>query len=116
MHGCRFFIIVALAHIAVASNNVQVVPCDIIVAGGSLASLSAAIFAANSSSRLTVCLTDPTDWPGGQLISSAVPAVDFGPENSNPPNPNLSAQFNEMMDVFGVLNPGTYRTRSSLRL
>jgi hypothetical protein len=33
-----------------------------------------------------VCYLDITDWPGGQMTASAVPAFDFGPENSRPAN------------------------------
>jgi hypothetical protein len=64
----------------------QTVTCDVIIAGGSLASLAAAVAAANHSSALSVCYLEPTDWPGGQLTASAVPAVDFGPHNRVPAN------------------------------
>jgi hypothetical protein len=76
--------------------------CDVLVAGGSLASLAAAASAANVSSSLRVCFTDPTDWPGGQLTASAVPAVDFGPENTR--EANLPASFASFL--FGPLMPG----------
>lgn len=62
------------------------ITCDVLIAGGSLASLAAAVTAANASTTLRVCLLDPTDWPGGQLTASAVPAVDFGPDNARPEN------------------------------
>ena len=64
----------------------KTVNCDVIIAGGSLASLAAAVSAANHSSSLSVCYLEPTDWPGGQLTASAVPAVDFGPHNRAPVN------------------------------
>lgn len=54
------------------------VECDIVVAGGSLASLAAAVTAANVSSALNVCFLEITDWPGGQMTASGVPAIDFG--------------------------------------
>ena len=54
-----------------------VTSCDILIAGGSLSSLAAAITAANislsSSQQFQVCLLEPTDVPGGQLTSSMVP-------------------------------------------
>lgn len=76
--------------------------CDIIVAGGSLASLAAAVTAANVSRASVVCFLDPTDWPGGQLTASAVPAVDFGPNNGVPANlPQSFADF-----LFGRQMPG----------
>lgn len=75
--------------------------CDVIVAGGSLASLAAAVTAANVSAALQVCFLDPTDWPGGQLTASAVPAVDFGPMNGTPENnANSFASF-----LWGALMP-----------
>lgn len=77
--------------------------CDVLVAGGSLASFAAAVTAANSSSSLRVCFTDPTDWPGGQLTASAVPAVDFGPSNARPEN--LPASFAAFL--YGPSMPGT---------
>lgn len=66
--------------------------CDVIIAGGSTAALSAAIAAAEESPRRGtrgtlpgqgpsrrqhICLIEPTDWPGGQLTSSMVSAIDF---------------------------------------
>lgn len=48
--------------------------CDVLVLGGSTAALSAALSAADEEAN--VILTEPTDWIGGQLTSSAVPAID----------------------------------------
>ncbi|HEY6563401.1 MAG TPA: FAD-dependent oxidoreductase [Pirellulaceae bacterium] len=47
---------------------------DIVIAGGSVAALAAGLAAAESGCR--VALLEPTDWIGGQLTSSGVPAVD----------------------------------------
>lgn len=47
---------------------------DVVIAGGSTAAFAAALSAAASGSR--VALIEPTDWVGGQLTSSGVPAVD----------------------------------------
>lgn len=56
----------------------QTVSCDVVVLGGTTAAFSAAITAAdNLPQNRVVCLTEPTDWLGGQLTSSGVPAVDF---------------------------------------
>ena len=72
--------------------------CDIIVAGGSTASLAAALVAADESPDLIVCLTEPTDWLGGQLTSSLISAIDFGKSNSNPKcMPNL---WQSLLEVF----------------
>lgn len=78
------------------------VACSIIVAGGSLSSVAAAVTAANTTSA-QVCFLEPTDWPGGQLTSSAVPAVDFGPSNGDPAN--IPASFSAFL--FGPHMPGT---------
>lgn len=47
---------------------------DVVIAGGSTAALAAAFSAAEEGA--TVALLEPTDWIGGQLTSSGVPAVD----------------------------------------
>ncbi|HEX6963864.1 MAG TPA: FAD-dependent oxidoreductase [Lacipirellula sp.] len=47
---------------------------DVVIAGGSTAALAAAITACDEGAR--VALLEPTDWPGGQLTASGVPAVD----------------------------------------
>ena len=47
---------------------------DVIIAGGSTAAFAAAIASAESGAR--TALLEPTDWVGGQLTSSGVPAVD----------------------------------------
>ncbi|NBW83370.1 FAD-dependent oxidoreductase, partial [bacterium] len=60
------------------SGAASVVSCDVIVLGGTTAAYAAAITAAdNMKTGEVVCLTEPTDWLGGQLTSSGVPAVDF---------------------------------------
>jgi hypothetical protein len=47
---------------------------DVVIAGGSTAAFAAAVAAAESGAR--TALIEPTDWVGGQLTSSGVPAVD----------------------------------------
>jgi len=47
---------------------------DVVIAGGSTAAFAAAIASARSGAR--TALLEPTDWVGGQLTSSGVPAVD----------------------------------------
>ena len=47
----------------------ETVTCDIAIAGGSTASLAAAITAAEADQSLTVCFTEITDWPGGQMTA-----------------------------------------------
>ncbi|KAA0159782.1 hypothetical protein FNF28_05692 [Cafeteria roenbergensis] len=82
------------------------ISCDIVVAGGSTASVAAAITAAEAAPELQVCLTELTDWPGGQLTAGGVPAIDFGELNWLPENQPRS--FREMIDFLGGAshNPG----------
>jgi hypothetical protein len=47
---------------------------DVVIAGGSTAAFAAAVASAEMGAR--TCLIEPTDWVGGQLTSSGVPAVD----------------------------------------
>ena len=70
----------------VTAAAAELVHCDIAVAGGSAASLAAAVTAAEADPSLRVCLTDWTDWPGGQMTSGGVPAIDFGSFNARPEN------------------------------
>ena len=51
--------------------------CDVVVIGGGLGGASAALTAATSG--LSVCLTEPTLWLGGQLTSEGVSALDENP-------------------------------------
>ena len=55
------------------STVVELNDYDVIIAGGSTAAFAAAIAAAESGAR--TALLEPTDWVGGQLTSSGVPAV-----------------------------------------
>lgn len=47
---------------------------DVVIAGGSTAAFAAALSAAEAGAR--TALIEPTDWVGGQLTSSGVPAID----------------------------------------
>jgi hypothetical protein len=47
---------------------------DVVIAGGSTAALAAAFAAAKEG--VSVVLLEPTDWIGGQLTASGVPAID----------------------------------------
>ena len=55
--------------------------CDLLVLGGSLSGLAAALNSAyvlkSKGLSKKICLTEPTDWVGGQLTSGGVAAVDF---------------------------------------
>jgi hypothetical protein len=51
--------------------------CDVVVIGGGMGGASAALTA--SSSGLSVCMTEPTLWLGGQMTSEGVSALDENP-------------------------------------
>ena len=87
--------------------------CDVLVAGGSLASLAAAIAAANaslslapSSPPLSVCLLEITDWLGGQATASGTSAIDLGDTWSNFPH-NFPASFAAFL-VSPPLGPASF--------
>ena len=100
---CLSWLLVLLSPVFTALGAVatETLSCDIVIAGGSAASLAAALTAAAASPRATVCLTDPTDWLGGQLTASAVSAID---------GPILEITGRTGHDLMGALgsprNPG----------
>ncbi|MGB8478932.1 MAG: FAD-dependent oxidoreductase [Acidobacteriaceae bacterium] len=51
--------------------------CDVVIIGGGMGGASAALTAA--SAGLSVCLTEPTLWLGGQMTSEGVSALDENP-------------------------------------
>lgn len=66
---------VLLVICAVVGTSCKTIDCDVVIAGGTTSSLSAAITSAQEGSK--VCLLEPTDWIGGQLTASGVSAIDF---------------------------------------
>ena len=58
-------------------ESVDTVDCDILIVGGGTAGVAAAL-AATESGDLTVCLTEETDWLGGQMTAQGVPITDDG--------------------------------------
>ena len=88
---------------------------DVVIAGGSTAAFAAALSAAADGAR--VALIEPTDWVGGQLTSSGVPAIDeawhkIKPEGAEPYNvsaiartpANITPNFHALLQAVG--NPG----------
>jgi len=73
-----------------------------LILGGSLSAVSAAITASRSFPDLHICLTEPTDWPGGQFTSSGVSAPDFGLLNRNADN--LPETFNDLIKAASSPN------------
>ena len=66
--------VAAAAGPAEARQEGRVERFDVVIAGGSTAAFAAAVASAESGAR--TALIEPTDWVGGQLTSSGVPAVD----------------------------------------
>jgi hypothetical protein len=49
--------------------------CDVVIAGGTTAALAAALTSADRGAK--TCLLEPTEWLGGQLTATGVPAIDL---------------------------------------
>ena len=89
---------------------------DVVIAGGSTAALAAAFAAADEGA--SVALLEPTDWIGGQLTASGVPAVDEAWHKITAPDGevlldvsrvardprNMTPWFRDVLEVIG--NPG----------
>jgi hypothetical protein len=90
---------------------------DVVIAGGTTAAFAAS--ASSVASGAHVCLIEPTDWVGGQLTSSGVPAVDEAWHKILDPGTkrvvvdvatiarrreNMTPNFRAMLDATG--NPG----------
>jgi hypothetical protein len=88
---------------------------DVVIAGGSTAAFAAALASAESGAR--TALLEPTDWVGGQLTASGVPAVDEAWHKVTDPGgevlnvsaiardrANMPPSFRAMLDATG--NPG----------
>ena len=59
---------------AIETEVIEMDDFDVVIAGGSTAAFAAAFSSAKSGAK--TALLEPTDWIGGQLTSSGVPAVD----------------------------------------
>jgi FAD dependent oxidoreductase len=89
---------------------------DVVIAGGTTAAFAAAVSSAESGAR--TALIEPTDWVGGQLTASGVPAVDEAWHKITDPRTkqvlnvsaiarkpqNMTPNFRAMLDATG--NPG----------
>ncbi|MCU0535808.1 MAG: FAD-dependent oxidoreductase [Hydrococcus sp. Prado102] len=87
-------------------NPDQTVECDILVAGGGLAG-SAAAYEALLKGK-TVCLTEITDWVGGQISSQGTSALDERKTQRDKlfyPRGYLELR-NGIEEKYGELNPG----------
>ncbi|MBR8830947.1 MAG: hypothetical protein N5P05_001887 [Chroococcopsis gigantea SAG 12.99] len=84
----------------------KTVECDILVAGGGLAGAAASYEALLQGK--TVCLTDITDWVGGQISSQGTSALDERPtQREKLIYPRGYLEFRKMIEnKYGKLNPG----------
>ncbi len=84
----------------------QTLDCDLLIAGGGLAGVAAAIAALDAGH--TVCLTEITDWVGGQLSSQGTTALDEARQQRAKlfyPTGYLDLR-QRIQAKYGELNPG----------
>ena len=82
---------------AAGRQEVEDVECDLVVVGGSVAGLAAAVTAAKEGA--STCLLEPTDMLGGQLTANGIPALDFSPEQCYPDTPFNTSALPKTMDA-----------------
>ena len=93
--------------LAAQPNPVKTIPCDVLVAGGGLGGVASALEALRLGQK--VCLTEITDWIGGQVSQQGVSALDEG--RSENKEALFSKQYNEFRrrvrrHYGGEQNPG----------
>ena len=93
--------------LAAQPNPVKTIPCDVLVAGGGLGGVASALEALRLGQK--VCLTEITDWLGGQVSQQGVSALDEG--RSENKEALFSKQYNEFRrrvrrHYGGEHNPG----------
>ncbi len=92
--------------IAAAPSSDQTVECDIVVAGGGLAGVATAYEGLLAGK--TVCITEITDWLGGQISAQGTSALDERPRQRQElfyPRGYLELR-DRVKDYYGELNPG----------
>lgn len=87
---------------ATAPARIPRVRCDVVVVGGGMGGVSAAIAASNNGA--SVCLTEPTKWLGGQMTSQAVSALD---ENRFIETTGATRSYSELRRRIRVAYNGT---------
>ncbi|MDR3614599.1 MAG: FAD-dependent oxidoreductase [Candidatus Obscuribacterales bacterium] len=83
------------------------IDCDILIAGGSMGGIAAAIKIAECSPKLKVCLTEETSWLGGQMTSQGVSALD---ENQYVETSGACLSYQKMRDYMRL----HYKTKYKL--
>jgi FAD dependent oxidoreductase len=84
----------------------KVIGCDIFIAGGGLSGTATAYEGLLAGKR--VCMTEITDWVGGQITAQGVSALDERPtQRSKKYFPRGYLEFRQnIQDYYGKLNPG----------
>jgi hypothetical protein len=110
---CLGLISIELAYLpAFAANNKEykqvdkVIACDIFIAGGGLSGTATAYEGLLAGKQ--VCMTEITDWVGGQITAQGVSALDERPtQRSKKYFPRGYLEFRQQIqDYYGTLNPG----------
>jgi hypothetical protein len=82
--------------LAAQPDIVKTIPCDVLVAGGGFGGVASALEALRLGQK--VCLTEITDWIGGQVSQQGVSALDEGPvERALNTFPQQYAQFRTLV-------------------
>jgi FAD dependent oxidoreductase len=86
--------------------NQQIIGCDIFIAGGGLSGAATAYEGLLAGKQ--VCMTEITDWVGGQMTSQGVSALDERPtQRTKKYFPRGYLEFREQLQTYyGKLNPG----------
>jgi hypothetical protein len=58
------------------TDEIKIVECDILIVGGGVGGVAAAL--ASAAAGLKVCITEETDWLGGQMSSQGISVLDEG--------------------------------------
>jgi FAD dependent oxidoreductase len=98
--------VILAAFSAPAQAESQTVSCDVMIAGGGLGGLSAALESLKQGQR--VCMTEMTDWVGGQITQQGVSALDERPSQRDISLfPKTYIEFRQRIaNFYGTLNPG----------
>jgi hypothetical protein len=83
--------------IAQAPDKHREIDCDVLIAGGSMGGVAAAIKLAASAPKLKVCLIEETSWLGGQMTSQGVSAFD---ENEYVETSGACLSYQKMRDYM----------------
>ncbi|MBC8122480.1 MAG: FAD-dependent oxidoreductase [Gemmatimonadaceae bacterium] len=107
MTGLMLGLGAALPPAAAQTTPPETIECEVLVAGGGLGGIAAALEALRLERK--VCLTEITDWIGGQVSQQGVSALDERPlqrENDLFAQGYLEFRARVRQDYGGVSNPG----------